>query len=399
MANTALQQVASLNALKEAWSDISRRKLGKPGASRAGPDGESLASFAIRVDAQSKVLSNEILSKKFRFSKLDPHFIPKPDGKYRVICVPSVADRVVQRAILRAIGKKQAWMQNAVSYGFVADGGVERAASKAVQYRKTKPWVFKTDITKFFDHVGRDLLKEKVVRQVKQKTLHPMLFDAINCEIEPRTKQHAIRIKALGIIEGRGVRQGMPLSPFFANLFLADFDRTCINAGHSVLRYADDLIFFASSESEAIALQSFCADELKKVELQIPEIAAGAKSQIYAPDQAAEFLGVELVKVGTSGYQICLGKKQFDNIKENIYSLQSLAELRRRGLEITRFGNSLAARVAAYSATYEFCSNADQLEICLGDWAKATRRKVALALGIDLSALSDDGHWFLGLNG
>lgn len=394
----ALQHVARAHTLKAAWNKISRGKLAKPTAERIGNDGQSLVGFSRRLDGELNVLSRDLNHNKFRFSQLDPFFIPKADGKFRVICVPTVADRVVQRALLDIIASKQAWMKNAVSYGFVSGGGVERAVGQAVKYRKLEPWVFKTDITKFFDNVSRELLKAKVQRQIRQRSVHSLLLDAIDCEIRIEKPSHENRIKKLGIREGRGVRQGMPLSPFFANLFLAEFDRQCVTQKISVLRYADDLMFFASSEERAKELKVFCNSELSKIELEIPELVAGAKSQIYAPNQAAEFLGVEVAPVEGAGYEVRLGQKQLHAIKDKLYSLGDLSELRRRNLDVTRFGNSLAARVAAYSSTYDFCANSDQLDAQLKDWRKATLVRVAQQLGIDVSALTPDGRWFLGID-
>jgi RNA-directed DNA polymerase len=398
MTSSILQDIARASSLKSAWIKVSGGKLNKSGALRAGFDGQSLVGFSQRLDSEVAIISNRISSQKFKFSSLDPYFIPKKDGKFRVICVPTVTDRVVQRAVLDTISKRQKWMANRISYGFVSEGGVERAAQQAIKYRKAKPWVFKTDITKFFDHVNRDLLCEKIERHVRQKSLHSLLFDAVKCEIKPRKKSHVDRIKKLDIIEGRGVRQGMPLSPFFANLFLADFDRECVKRNLSVLRYADDLIFFGSSELEAKEFQVFCATELAKIQLEIPALAEGKKTQIYEPTASAEFLGVELALAKGSTYQVQLGQKQLDAIKDKVYSLGNLSELRQRNLDISRFGNSLASRVAAYSATYEFCSNHQHLETCLHDWSKATRQKVAKGLGINLDQLSTDGRWFLGLD-
>lgn len=292
-------------------------------------------------------------------------------------------------------------MINPVSYGFVSDGGVERAAKKAIEYRREKPWVFKTDITKFFDYVDRNLLRQKIAKQIKQKTLHELLFEAVSCEIKTSKDSHISRLKKLDIVEGRGVRQGMPLSPFFANLFLAEFDRACIKYKISVLRYADDLIFFAANEAEARKLHIFCSEELEKIKLLIPALVEGSggktKTNIYDPTTPADFLGVELAPATGNSYQIRLTQNQFNKIKEALYYLSDLSELKRRNLNIARFGNSLSSRVESYSSTYGFCANHARLESSLQDWMREVHRKVATALGIDTSKLSDEGRWFLGL--
>ncbi|WP_390349353.1 reverse transcriptase domain-containing protein [Variovorax boronicumulans] len=397
MSSSTLGDIARFSALKAAWNKVSRGKLGKLSAERVGGDGHSLASFQRRLDDELAVLERRLSQGTFQFSPLDPYFIPKQDGKYRVICVPTVADRVVQRAVLDSITARQRWMVNPVSFGFVAEGGVERAADAAVKLRRLRPWVFKTDITKFFDQVDRQLLSERVARLVRQKSVHPLLLAAISCEIKPRRSSHVERIKKMGIIEGRGVRQGMPLSPFFANLFLADFDRACVKKGLHVLRYADDLLCLATTESEAKGYEEFCIAELSKLNLAIPKLADATKTHIYSPSAPAEFLGVELAPITNGRYEVRIGQKQLDAIKDRFYTLSSLDELKRRNLDITRLGNSLASRRAAYGAAYEFCANQDHLISCVTDWSKAVLRKVAQQLGIKVDSLSAEGRWFLGL--
>lgn len=395
---TCFDDAIKPSALKAAWAKVVRGKLGKPSATRQGSDGHSLHSFNLRLDDEIAEISAKLKRGKYKFSPLDPYFVPKQDGKLRVICAPTIADRVVQRSILDAVSSKQAWMNNPVSYGFVSEKGVELAAIKAIEYRTAKPWVFKTDITKFFDCVDRSLLGAKIKQQVKQTSLHPLILNAMKCEILTKHPSQAKRITKMGIHVGHGVRQGMPLSPFFANLFLANFDKACVSKNMNVLRYADDLIFFGNSQAEAAYFEEFCATELGKIGLMIPQLAENTKTQIYAPNKTAEFLGVELAPCKDNGYEVRLGQKQLDAIKSTIYDMGSLSELRRQRLDISRFGNSLNSRAASYSATYDFCCNRNQLEACLRDWIKATKTRIAISLGIELETLSDDGRWFLGLD-
>lgn len=397
MTRTILQDIAKLPALRVAWQKISKGKLNRPTANRPGHDGKSLQSVEARLEAELRTISIELLDNRFQFSPLDPFLIPKPDGKFRVICVPTVADRITQRAILDAIQDKQAWMANPISFGFVAGGGVEKALSRAIKLRNSSPWVFKTDISKFFDKVDRNLLKAEVSRKIKQKSVHQLLYNAIDCEIKIENKNQEGNFKRIGIIPKIGVRQGMPLSPLFANLFLADFDKECIQRHIKAIRYADDLIFFANTEDEARSLQSFCKEELEKINLQIPDLVSGAKSQIYSPMEAAEFLGVEICRFKEKKYIVNIGQKQLHKIKEQINALGSLKELKNRNLNMSKFGTAIDSRIAAYSSTYEFCSNHAQLAASLDVWSLGVKQKLAKELGIDIANLTDDGKWFLGI--
>ncbi|WP_398494432.1 reverse transcriptase domain-containing protein [Variovorax sp.] len=343
-------------------------------------------------------LSSQLRTGQFRFGSLQPFLIPKDNGKNRLICVPNVADRVVQRAILDYLTPKNGgWLANGVSFGFVPDLGVPDAVKLAVKYRGVRPWVFKTDITAFFDRIDRKQLLDRVRSQLRQRSLHSLIESAIDCEILARTERMRKSLRAMDIREGRGVRQGMPLSPFFANLVLAPFDKACTARGLAAIRYADDLIFFATSKAEAVELQKFCLEQLDALNLQIPELGSGSKTQIYEPNEPAEFLGVELRLATAGGYEVAISPLHMQKIKQRIYSYGNLQELRTRGLDVTKFGNSLRSSTAAYGATYSYCCNAQDLLNHLNSWQKATMTSIVKALGLEPGNLTIDQRWFLGL--
>ena len=72
----------------------------------------------------------------------------------------------------------------------------------------------------------------------------------------------------------------MPLSPFFANLMLRDFDASIENHGLNMIRYADDFIILSSSKTKCFNIHKLCKEELAKIELNIPEIEDKTKTKI-----------------------------------------------------------------------------------------------------------------------
>ncbi|KVD38210.1 hypothetical protein WI84_12970 [Burkholderia ubonensis] len=110
---------------------------------------------------------------------------------------------------------------NKISYGFVKDRGVKKAVHDACEIRAKYGWVYKTDITSFFDSIDRLHLERALKAVIRERSLHPLLVQAIGCEIFATKGSVAKRINRLGIKAGRGVRQGMQLSPFFSNIMLA----------------------------------------------------------------------------------------------------------------------------------------------------------------------------------
>lgn len=227
---TALNKVASTAALNAAWLSISKNKGSVNSWARTSADGTSVNSFRQNLEYELQIISRKILEADFSFNSLEPFFLPRPGKSDRLICIPSITDRIVQRALLNELSPRDrvpAWLKNPLSYGFVpgSDRGVKNAALQACFLRDEKPWVFKTDISKFFDKIPRATLKEKLRTLISKRSLYPLLDAAIDCEVSPRTKGEGKKLLGAGIKAGQGVRQGMPLSPFFANLFLYEFDK------------------------------------------------------------------------------------------------------------------------------------------------------------------------------
>ncbi|MHC3435928.1 reverse transcriptase domain-containing protein [Delftia lacustris] len=400
MAN-ALNKVASVPALDNAWRSISQNKGSIYSFERTSADGTSVNSFRQNLDQHLNFLSKSVLNRSFKFSSLEPFFLPRPGKSDRLICIPCITDRVLQRSLLNELSPREKapnWLRNPLSYGFVPgkDRGVKFAVLKSCELRRKYPWVFKTDISKFFDKISREILKEKVRSLIKKNSLYPLIDAAIDCEVEPRTKGEGIKLLKAGVKKGRGIRQGMPLSPFLANLFLYEFDKLISEQKIEMVRYADDLIFFSKSEEHAEAIYAFVKSKLGEIDLEIPLITANDKSQIYPPSEAAEFLGINITP-SNGEYTPTVSKEHFARIQENYNLISSMEELVRRGYDITQFNSALSARTNGYLSAYEFCSNVYDLTGKLRDWEFSARSKVYKDLGINISQLDEGRKIFLGI--
>lgn len=394
-----LDEVADLANLEQAWKHIwSNAK--KQSKNTKGIDNVSLYEFNLDYEIRLKKISKRLKDKSYLFSDLKPFFVPKANGKTRLICVPTVEDRIVQRAILQVLNKLYGHkFDNGISYGFITNKTVKDAAAKACTLRKSKPWVYKTDITAFFDNVDRELLNAKVKSVVKHKSLYPLLFSIIKREVKPTSVSQARNIKLKGIHTGKGIRQGMPLSPFFANLFLDSFDNAVMASGMNAVRYADDLIFLADSKAQCIDIDNFCRASLKKIGLDIPVIGApNSKTFIHEPNEIVEFLGLGLVKVGT-GYELILTSEQLKTIRNELLQLGSIKQLLDNNIKLASLGNAIESRVSGYKAAYSDCvKNFKELENELKDVHQKVLRKIYQDdLKIDLRSLPSEQRKFLGL--
>jgi len=397
MTRNSYYTVLSHKALLDAWKQTLQKT--KPlSKNTVGVDGLSINDFQFNPKDSVAKLYKAVYSKTFQFSELKPYLIPKPNGKLRLICVPTVRDRIVQRVLVDFLSSKyEAQLANDVSFGFVKGRSVKQAAEYACKLRSSYPWIFKTDITAFFDSIDRGTLQAAIEKYVRERSLHPILNAALNCEVAHTNASTARNIALLGVKVGSGVRQGMPLSPLFSNLLLLPFDREIVLSGIKAIRYADDIIFLCKSREECIRASKFCEAELGKLGLKIPSIESQAKSIIYSPEEAAEFLGLELA-LSENGYDLKLSSCQITRLRTEMLNFGSVKELLSRKITLRTLGAAVAAKKNGYLAAYDACSNIEKVAQDLTAIEnKALRNLYQKDLGIDISSISAEARAFLGI--
>ena len=395
MSTSALRVISDPVSLSTAWKHIRRQARRENGGS-SGVDGQRPIDFKHNESANIADLGVLLSSGSFRFRDLRVTFIEKPGGGTRIICIPTVRDRIVQRALLHFLtADDKCKILNAVSYGFTKNCTVHDAASDVVSSRNQKQWVYKTDITSFFDNIDRDTLKSVIRKKVRHRSLHRLLIDAACREIYEPNRTRATRAKKHGIKPGNGVRQGMPLSPFFSNLFLHEFDRVVENANVSMVRYADDLIVLCDSRNECLDVDKFCREHLIKRGLNLPPITGSGKTRIYEPNQTAEFLGLGLIPDGKK-YKLDLTSDQKEKIKRRIKQFGSVDYLAENHINIFSFGRKIDGVIAGYLGSYANCASFNTLEQSLDELRSlVTHELFSNTFNINVSTLEKSSRAFL----
>ncbi len=378
MTTSYKQRVAHVPQLYKAWSHISdsTKSLHRH---TAGVDGESVNQFAAKADQYVHQISTTLLSEVgYQFNPLKPHLEPKNAEEDRVICIPTVRDRIVQRAVLDVLSQVPRYsFESDVSYGFIKGKSVHKAIQRALELRSSLPWAYKTDISKFFDSLDRERVHSEIRRRVRVPTLYNLLVRATCCEIKPRDNQQRKRIHRANIRVGKGLRQGMPISPYLANLFLWQFDQAAIKDELAVVRYADDLILFAESRSDCEHLHEFCRDELEKIDLKIHPIGHG-KTFLAEPDDPVEFLGIS-IDSAESDYVANVPAKKINNCRSELISLGNLESLIEQEVTISKLMQKLNGKIAGWTEAYRYCKNLEQFEHVLA----SSRRKAIESLFTD----------------
>ncbi len=354
-------RILSKIALLEAWK-ASRDSTTTPG--RPGIDNVNARQFNAKLDSNLDHIARRLREGRYGFSKLRAVFIPKENSdKERVICIPTVSDRLVQRAINEYLTSRSVFpINNDSSFGFIKGLGPQSAINRVVELRSKYDWCLKTDIQSFFDKVPRPRLRDKVTQTLKGSSLESIVLKVIDCEVRT-TSENAQKLRKQGLTAGLGIRQGMPLSPLLANLALADFDKQIEHRRIRMVRYADDLVLFFRTKDEAKEGHHYIKLLLATFQLSIPEIASGSKTKIVSRSDSLDFLGREIVFLGsTNSYVARVSERQIGKIKDRLTTEFSFKKRSTDGRNLQDTIVDLSKSIAAYLGIYKDAFNYPQFE-------------------------------------
>ncbi|MFN3523963.1 MAG: reverse transcriptase domain-containing protein [Phenylobacterium sp.] len=298
--------------MREAWRN-SRDASGNPGA--PGVDGVRAPHFASDLADNIERIRQEIRADSYSFNRLRLARVLKDSGGYRILAIPTVRDRLVQRAILRHLEADSRFQPSSeISYGFAKQRTLADAQRAALRLRQSRPWVLKCDIVRFFDRIPRSQLKQLIRRKVGWRVVAGLLCRAVDSELQLRTSEDVELVTQNGVLAGVGLRQGMPVSPILSNLLLKRFDERLEKFGIVAVRYADDIAVFADGRGACEAALKAIHEGLAELDLEVPDLLDGSKTSILGPSEVAEFLGVEIRRKGHT-YKLCAPARKIEKIE------------------------------------------------------------------------------------
>lgn len=394
----AFQNVSAYEGLLKAWDDRRQRLLG----SCFGADRISGKAFQKNLKQNLRELSVRLRG-DFKANGLLAFPKPKDGGGFRVICVPAVSDRIVQEALLHQLRPrfKTSKIDNDVSYGLAS--GKSRSLIGARQFacaaRTNHGWVYKTDIHKFFDNVDRSILKEAIKPVVRQNSIRPLLELYLESEITDGIEAGWKSVVAgAGIVAGRGVRQGMPLSPFFAGCYLRPMDRWLAKQGVNAARYVDDIVAFFDSEGEARKFHDKLVVQMTALDLKIGDIDdPTSKTSLFEPSTPADFLGMQ-ISLTNSGYKLLVSSATIEKVKMKITDLATINNLLEMKQSLTTFGSYFESVQRGYVNAYDTAHNASYFNEAISEFLEIAKRGVLFELfGVRLETLTPTEKKFAGI--
>ncbi|MCH9690509.1 MAG: hypothetical protein K0U59_00390 [Gammaproteobacteria bacterium] len=162
-------------------TEAARITLSSKGANTPGVDGETKSTLQAGLPGILKQIRDELLTDTFQPQPARRVYIPKAGGKQRPLGIPTLRDRIVQRALLMAM--EPVWESDfhSLSYGFRPERSVHHAI-RTVKLQLTDNnetrgrWVIEGDLSSYFDTVHHRLLMKAVRRRISDKRLLNLLW-------------------------------------------------------------------------------------------------------------------------------------------------------------------------------------------------------------------------------
>lgn len=206
----------------EVWlAAAARITLASSGARTPGLDGLDKRRLEPVLGHHLEQLRTALLDGSYRPTPVRRVYIPKANGKLRPLGIPTLTDRIVQRAMLMAMDPIWESDFHRCSYGFRPERSVHHAV-RTVKLQlqdgsATKGrWVVEGDLASYFDTVHHRLLLKCVRRRIRDRRFIDLLWRFLMAgHIE----------RGLFVAASEGVPQGGVLSPLLSNVMLHEFDR------------------------------------------------------------------------------------------------------------------------------------------------------------------------------
>ncbi len=342
-------------------------ELRKNGAT--GVDKVDFKSYEENLRANISALVERLKRKSYRANLIKRVYIPKGDGKFRPLGIPTLEDKMLQRCVAKILNAMYEPIFRPTSYGFRPRIGALTAVSTlSLNLNRGKfGWVIDADIEAFFDNINHDKLIEMLELKINdsafirliRKWLKAGILDTDGKVLHPIT----------------GTPQGGIVSPILSNIYLhyvldlwyEKVVKTHCQSDSNYIRYADDTVWVFRFKSDALAVQYELKKRLEKFGLKLSETKTKLlKFSRFGKDknERFDFLGFEFywgisrkterptVKKRTSRKKLYAAVQNFkDWIRKN------------RHKRITKTMKTLSRKLHGYWNYYGVPGNYDSLNI------------------------------------
>ena len=227
--------------IDEDWMREAYRRTRKDGAS--GIDGVKAADYERDLEANLKSLLERIKAGRYHAPPVRRQYIPKADGRLRPLGIPTLEDKVAQRAIVMLLEPIYESDFLSCSYGFRPGRSAHDALDTVYESigRQGQTWVIDADVAGYFDSIPHSEIRAVLDLRIKDGVVRRMIDRWLKAGVLEAGTLHKSET---------GTPQGGVISPLIANLFLhhvldrwfAETVQPRLRGASQLVRFADDFV-------------------------------------------------------------------------------------------------------------------------------------------------------------
>jgi len=242
---TTLAHHMTVEFLREAFSRV------RPNAA-PGIDGVTWHAYEWNLSANLEDLHRRLREGRYRAPPVRRAWIDKEDGRRRPLGIPTLEDKIVQRAVVMLLEAVYEPLFREFSYGFRRG----RSAHQALAYLRTQclelgiNWIVDADVSSYFDKIDHGHLRTFLKKKVNDGALLRLIGKWLNAGVLDQ-----------GCLQRpeSGSPQGGVISPILANVYLhyvldewiTGAVQPHLSGEYFVVRFADDFVIGCAERSDA----------------------------------------------------------------------------------------------------------------------------------------------------
>jgi len=258
-----LAHFIDIHWLYEAWKQTNKNRA-------VGVDGVTRAEYEENLMDNLRDLHERFKSGNYVAPPLKRAYIPKSDGTQRGIGIPSLEDKVLQKAVHMVL--EIIYDQVFYDFSFAFQKGknqhqaLEKTWKTAMDFKGG--WVLSVDIKGYFDTVKHSELRGFLDKRVRDGVIRRMIDKWLKAKILEEGVFHA---------NEKGTPQGGVISPLLSNIYLhyvldewiVKTARPRCQGDVAVIRYADDFLIMFENKRDAEKVMSVIGERFLKYGLQL----------------------------------------------------------------------------------------------------------------------------------
>lgn len=239
--------------------------------SAPGIDGMLWAEYAENLESNLADLLERVKGGRYKAPPVKRKLIPKNEKEFRAIGIPTLEDKILQRAIAMILGPLYESMFLDCSFGFRPDRSAHQAldAVRETIVEINGGWVLDADIKAFFDTIPHQALMEILRKRINDSVILQLIGKWL--------KAGAMNGSAFLLATEEGTPQGGVISPLLSNIYLHEvldgwFMETvkpCLKGRARLIRFADDFVIVFEHLDDAGRVMNVLPKRFGKYGLQI----------------------------------------------------------------------------------------------------------------------------------